>query len=104
MAASAISAASTASATVHGEVRVPATTSVNAVSSARKASAKRSMKNSQGSWAGKATVGVGGPQRQPLVEPRGHGVLAAEQLEAYVVTATVGPGVGDHGEGRRRSA
>ncbi len=98
MAASAISDASTASATVQGEVRVPATTSVNAVSSARKASANRSMKNCQGSCAGNVDAGVGRTQRQSLVQPGSDGVLAAEQLETYVVAATVGAGVGDHRE------
>ena len=48
VAASAIHVTASASSTVQGDGRCPATTSVNAESSARKASESRSMKNAQG--------------------------------------------------------
>src|SRR4051794_2792958 len=57
VAASAIQLASTASATVHGNEMRPATRSVKAASSDRKAAANRSMKNVWGVPAGKVTPG-----------------------------------------------
>src|SRR6476619_6329292 len=57
VAASATQLVSSASSIAHGDVNLPATTSVNAASSARNASARRSMKNWYGSPPGNVTPG-----------------------------------------------
>ena len=80
---------SSASCAVHGDGRVPATTSVKAASSARKASAKRSMKNTCGTPAGK--VLPGSTERRGNLSSKPTAMLSAEpwSLEAHVVA----PGV-----------
>ena len=97
--ASATSAVSSASATVQGEDRRPATTSTKAASSARNASAKRSMKNVCGGPAGKVAPGLDRPQRQPVLQPDRDAVRRAVQLQPHVVAAPVVAGVRHHREG-----
>ena len=77
-------------------VRCPATTSVKAVSSARKASASRSMKNVQGLPGRPAGAGFEVAQRGVVGPAGGDAVAGAVQLQPDVVPARVVAGVGHH--------
>ena len=96
MAASAIYATAIASSTVHGDVRWPATTSVNAWSSAPNAAVSRSMKKVAGGPAGQLDAGFEVAQRGGVAPAGCDAVTGAVQFQPDVVPAGVVPGVRHH--------
>ena len=99
VAASAIQATSTASSTVHGEARRPSTTSVNALSSARKALGEPvHEERGAAAPAGKVVAGFEVAHAGAVVPAGGDAVGGAVQLQPAVVAAGVVAGVGHHRE------